>query len=637
MKIYRLLLLLLLGLPCFGQTHTFPALDTNNVFTGSNTFKFIDGIAQVSPGNPQGWSGSDPGAWINAAITAAAAQTSLCQVRVNPGVYASVTTYPINLAQDCDLDGTGATLPWTPSGAGNLFRAQGIQGWALRGFRISSNQTTGTNCVYVGGTTLGIQTEWATIEKVRIGSYFGNSTKGCDIGLFIDGTNLINGTYFIRVLDSMFSTNKTRGVVCSPTLGNQANQFAFHGGGAQGNGLDGVQSDGCTGISFYDFDSENNNTNNAGTVSVSSISRSGGSGSNIVSVTTSTAINCVAGDVVKIAGVSPSDYNSQGVPTQTCPTSTTFTYNQNFNAGVAGSGSGGTAQRTGCGFNFPGRALPAVVNSFRLFGGWTEAEGCDVAIGNSATVAKSHIFGLVVNNVAGVSGQVNGLGNDFNYGQGGSQADHFGPDQSHITAAHANGVIYSTSNDEANVSAGELVNIFQFSKTGTDAGTIRLGTLQYPLTMGGTFTVASSTSDPTGVAGMINYRSDLARLKFFDTAWHQFVGLDTADSLSSKNLIGPTIGSGSGINKALYASASLTFGAIAATGGCNNQTITVTGASTSAPVGVAFASPGYAIEAGLNWQAFVSATNTVTVRVCNGTAGIITPAASSTWATWVWQ
>lgn len=63
MKIYRLLLLLLLGMPCFGQTHTFPALDTNNTFTGSNTFGQLNGFFYVE--NPP-FSGGCP-----AAITAA--------------------------------------------------------------------------------------------------------------------------------------------------------------------------------------------------------------------------------------------------------------------------------------------------------------------------------------------------------------------------------------------------------------------------------------------------------------------------------------------------------------------------------------------------------------------------------------
>ncbi len=90
---------------------------------------------------------------------------------------------------------------------------------------------------------------------------------------------------------------------------------------------------------------------------------------------------------------------------------------------------------------------------------------------------------------------------------------------------------------------------------------------------------------------------------------------------------------GNKITKVLQAQPSLTFGAIAAQT-CGNQTITITGAATS---NGAFASPNYAVEAGLAWSAFVSASNTVTVRVCNVTSGSVTPAASSNWRVWVVQ
>ncbi len=98
--------------------------------------------------------------------------------------------------------------------------------------------------------------------------------------------------------------------------------------------------------------------------------------------------------------------------------------------------------------------------------------------------------------------------------------------------------------------------------------------------------------------------------------------------------VGPLIvNGGQQVSKILQAQAGLTFGLIA-TQTCGNQTITVTGAATS---NAAFASPNYAVEAGLSWSAFVSAANTVTVRLCNVTASGITPAASSNWRVWVVQ
>jgi hypothetical protein len=97
---------------------------------------------------------------------------------------------------------------------------------------------------------------------------------------------------------------------------------------------------------------------------------------------------------------------------------------------------------------------------------------------------------------------------------------------------------------------------------------------------------------------------------------------------------GPLIvNAGQQVTRILQSQAALTFGAIGAQN-CGNQTITVSGAATS---NAAFASPNYAVEAGLVWSAFVSATNTVTVRLCNVSTGSVTPAGGSNWRVWVIQ
>src|SRR5258707_12605879 len=50
-KLVTAVLLSLLSLPCamFAQTHTFPALDTNNTFTGSNSFTNTHILSQLVP------------------------------------------------------------------------------------------------------------------------------------------------------------------------------------------------------------------------------------------------------------------------------------------------------------------------------------------------------------------------------------------------------------------------------------------------------------------------------------------------------------------------------------------------------------------------------------------------------------
>jgi hypothetical protein len=76
----------------------------------------------------------------------------------------------------------------------------------------------------------------------------------------------------------------------------------------------------------------------------------------------------------------------------------------------------------------------------------------------------------------------------------------------------------------------------------------------------------------------------------------------------------------------LTASATLDFGSIAAQDDLE-LTITVTGASVGDAVALG---PPAALESGLAATGYVSAADTVTVRLVNGTAGAIDPA-SATW------
>lgn len=87
------------------------------------------------------------------------------------------------------------------------------------------------------------------------------------------------------------------------------------------------------------------------------------------------------------------------------------------------------------------------------------------------------------------------------------------------------------------------------------------------------------------------------------------------------------------IKSILPGSATLTYTAIAANT-CQEQTITVTGSTSGKP---AFFSPAATLgNTNLSWSSWVSATNTVSVRVCNPTVGSITPSAVA-WAGWVLQ
>lgn len=82
----------------------------------------------------------------------------------------------------------------------------------------------------------------------------------------------------------------------------------------------------------------------------------------------------------------------------------------------------------------------------------------------------------------------------------------------------------------------------------------------------------------------------------------------------------------------LKGSAELNFGSINA-GATAELTLTVTGAVTGQPVALSSAS---SVEAGLIWCGYVSAANTVTVRMYNTTGAPIDPAAA-TWTALVFS
>ncbi len=92
------------------------------------------------------------------------------------------------------------------------------------------------------------------------------------------------------------------------------------------------------------------------------------------------------------------------------------------------------------------------------------------------------------------------------------------------------------------------------------------------------------------------------------------------------------INSGTAIDGHVSNTATLDFGSTAS-GACSELTIAVSGAAANDTV--TLGAPA-AIEAGLTWSGFVSAADTVTVRVCNPTGGAIDPA-SATWRADIWS
>jgi hypothetical protein len=76
----------------------------------------------------------------------------------------------------------------------------------------------------------------------------------------------------------------------------------------------------------------------------------------------------------------------------------------------------------------------------------------------------------------------------------------------------------------------------------------------------------------------------------------------------------------------LNGTASAIGGSSLSAGQCASGTVTITGATTSMSVAV---SPAADPGTGFTWEGFVSAANTVTVRVCNVTSGALTPVSAA--------
>lgn len=107
---------------------------------------------------------------------------------------------------------------------------------------------------------------------------------------------------------------------------------------------------------------------------------------------------------------------------------------------------------------------------------------------------------------------------------------------------------------------------------------------------------------------------------------------DTADADISCG--GITLGAGTKITKVLSATATLDFGSITANSYAD-LTITVTGAAVGDTVAIGF--PNGSILADLVWSAWVSATNTITVRVANNSSTTARDPASGTFRATVTQ
>lgn len=164
--------------------------------------------------------------------------------------------------------------------------------------------------------------------------------------------------------------------------------------------------------------------------------------------------------------------------------------------------------------------------------------------------------------------------------------------------------------NSATLQLGTTFTKLQFETAGT-------ATLQSTAPTGTTaFILNAATSHATG-ALLVVQNAGTASFTV-DTAGITTTGVVTATT-------GLKVGGGATITKILSASATLTFASIAA-GAQQEQTISVTGATVGSPV--SYGLPA-AIEAGLTADAYVSAADTVKVRLTNTTGSPIVPAVAT--------
>lgn len=132
-----------------------------------------------------------------------------------------------------------------------------------------------------------------------------------------------------------------------------------------------------------------------------------------------------------------------------------------------------------------------------------------------------------------------------------------------------------------------------------------------------------------GLKGIASYTGTFFECR--DSANGLKYKIDVSGNVTSGSI---AIGSGTAILKVLSATATLDFGSVAADSYAD-LTITVTGAAVGDTVAIGF--PNGSILADLVWSAWVSATNTVTIRVANNSSTTARDPASGTFRATVTQ
>jgi hypothetical protein len=134
------------------------------------------------------------------------------------------------------------------------------------------------------------------------------------------------------------------------------------------------------------------------------------------------------------------------------------------------------------GVNFSG--VQQLTNGNVFSGGWFESNGAgDMNFGSASNVVRTRVYGPAFNSTPQVTGNPGGLLNEILKGSSGYSNDYYaGPFQYHITAASGNAVYPWTVNNDENPPSGQT-NVVAIKRTGANAGSVVLGTPEYPVTV----------------------------------------------------------------------------------------------------------------------------------------------------------
>lgn len=199
----------LIGIGCVPGSST----STCGVFLGgNNNFTSIDTVVWISPGNPQGWAGTDITGWLTSAISCVSAATGCPtnvpgstkggRIEIAAGTYLTngVGASTITLTQPVDIVGSGwATNIQLASGVGATpllrFGTTGFCGGSIKGIQFSTQSgTPGTYALEFDSSLATNAFCKFTIDNIRISSGFGtnaiwlNNTVGEPDGGWFDST-----------------------------------------------------------------------------------------------------------------------------------------------------------------------------------------------------------------------------------------------------------------------------------------------------------------------------------------------------------------------------------------------------------------------------------------------------------------